>query len=101
MSPTLLFWGGVVIALIAGSVTVLRRRRSYRTALLATLLSAAPPIANVLWECTERYDSEACVWGQSLLPLYLGFFLLVEAPALFLLFSLFVWGWRQLFGHRP
>src|SRR5690606_29132463 len=79
-----LFLLGLQFAL---ALYVITKRRNTKAALGAVTISVLVPIVVVAFDCIEDRISEACVWGQALMPLYLGFALLAGAPFLYLMLS--------------
>ncbi len=100
MLGPLIFWSTVIIALIAGSIFVATRVKNKKTALLSTLISLLTPVVIVGIDCLERSTSEACVWGKSFMPLYIGVALIIGAPIMYLLITSFTWAYAKFINKR-
>ncbi len=61
----------VLVALVVGVVAVVRSRRFWSAAAVY-LIAFLIPVGFVWADCLESRISEACVWGQSFMPLYWG-----------------------------
>lgn len=71
------------------------RTRFWRSSLVIVLLSATVPTIWVSRYCVLDRVSEACVWGQTLLPFYYLFTTFVVSPVLYLLFLLCLMRYRR------
>jgi uncharacterized membrane protein len=94
MDGALIFWLGVTIIIIVLSAIVVHKRKNYKTLFAAIIAIMIIPIIIVSQDCIQNSSSEACVWGQSFMPLYFGFSLFVGGPILFLLISFFTWVYK-------
>ncbi len=66
------------------------KSRNHKVVLIALLVAIAFPVVPVIFYCNENRMSEACVWGQSLLPLYEIFAVFVGFPMIYLLASFII-----------
>ena len=82
MSSTLI---AVFLVILAATGIMLLRVRNYRTAIVAMVVAVAIPILWVGFDCLSNRTSEACVWGKSFMPLFLGIAVVIGAPLLYLL----------------
>jgi len=69
---------------------IFNKSRNHKVVLIAFLVAIALPVVPVIFYCNENRMSEACVWGQSLLPLYEIFAVFVGFPIIYLLASFII-----------
>jgi len=86
--PAYISWIVTLAVLIGFALFSLVKLKNYRTAILAVAISLLTPFLWVGSECAASRTSEACVWGQSFMPLYIGLALLVGVPVVYLLITI-------------
>lgn len=100
MGGPILFWLVIIVVIISISVIVLLRNKNYKSLVVSAVTVIAIPFVMVGKSCIQNSSSEACVWGQSFMPFYLGLAVLVGTPILFLLISFFAWVYRVFAVHN-
>lgn len=95
----LIFWLCVWAGINALAVYLLVMTRRYRMYFLVTLFCLLVPITLVSMDCMENPSSEACVWGQSFMPLYLAVAAFGSAPVLFLGGTAIAWAYKRIRGR--
>ena len=87
MDGTKILWLIVILIPIIFASYIYYKSRNHKVVVIAFLFAIAFPVVPVILYCNESRMSEACVWGQSLLPLYEIFAVFVGFPTIYLLLS--------------
>lgn len=90
-----LIWSLMFLALLLIASYVCRKARNYGLLVLAFCLSLSVPVVRVVHDCHVSRTSEACTWGQSLLPIMLPLAAFVGGPILYLLLTAALAGLRR------
>jgi len=77
----------VIASLLIASLLTLTKLRNTKVAVLCLTVPAVVPVLWVAFDCANQSTSEACVWGQALLPFYLGAAVFLATPILYLSIS--------------
>lgn len=72
LSLPILLYGSSFLLLVIIAIWLIIKRKNYITAIIIFAPCIAFPIIWVRRDCIIHSSSEACVWGQAFMPLYLG-----------------------------
>ena len=100
MSNPLVVWAVIVLFLFGYSIALVRREKTYKTLAIIALLMCIYPITGVLIDCYKDAGSEACVWNQGFLPLYLAVAIFIATPLGFLVYHFGRKAWLALTTKR-
>ena len=88
MDKAIIFWAVLFLLLLLFSLLLVKRQKEYKALGIIAILMSLFPVTWVAIDCSKNKSSEACVWGVSFMPLYLGMALLVATPIGFLIYYL-------------
>ena len=95
MDGTKILWLIVILIPIILASYIYFKCRNHKVVVVAFLVAIAFPVVPVIFYCNENRMSEACVWGQSLLPLYELFAVFVGFPVIYLLASFIIYAVKK------
>ncbi len=96
MDGALVVWCLLIFSVLCLSLCIIIKQNLYKPFVVISFLISLFPIVLVAVDCYQSSSSEACVWGQSLMPLYLGFAILFAAPICFLIYYFGNVLWKKL-----
>ena len=96
MDGALVFWSCLILSILGFSLNIVVKQKLYKSFVVIAILMSLFPITWVTIDCYKNSSSEACVWGQSFMPLYLGFAILFAAPVSFLIYYFGKKIWHRL-----
>jgi hypothetical protein len=85
MDAILVFWLTVGIAVIICSILLARMQKKFKQLILIAIITLLIPVVYVSVDCFINSHSEACIWGESYMPLYAAFMLIYTTPIIFIL----------------
>jgi len=88
-------WLIIILIPIILSSYIYYKNRNHRVVFIAFLVAVAFPVVPAIVNCKENRMSEACVWGQSLLPLYEIFAVFVGLPMIYLVVSFVIYAVKK------
>ena len=86
MDGVLAFWTFLVLSIWGYSLRIVIKQNLFRPFGIIAILMSLFPMAWVAFDCYQKSSSEACVWGKSLIILYIGFTVIFVAPIIFLIY---------------
>ena len=96
MDGALIFWSILIVSVFCLSLYIVIKQKSYKPFGIIAFLISLFPIVWVAVDCYKSSSSEACVWGQSFMPLYFGFAILLATPICFLIYYFGNVLWKRL-----
>ena len=96
MEKIKILWLIAILIPIILAAYIYYRRRNHKVIVIAFVVAIAVPVMPVIFHCNENRTSEACVWGQSLLPLYETFTVFVGFPIIYLFLSLLIYAVKKV-----
>ena len=96
MDNPLIFWSLLIISALCLSFTIVIKQKLYKPFAIIALFISLFPITLVTIDCYSNSHSEACVWGKSFMPLYLGISLLFVTPIVFIVYYFGKKLWKKL-----
>jgi len=86
MDTDIILWLALFFSIFILSIYIVIKQKTYKSYSVISIILPLFPITGVTIDCYQNRSSEACVWGQAFIPLYLIFSVLAATPIVFLIY---------------